>query len=238
LAELHFRALEYCNRRFCSVGSGPVWGADTFSWLAELGAARDVILSEFDAYTAAGRRVPEINETEPGASKVYGPERWDMLHLYLVGHRIQPICEKFPATLGLLSRLPGLCHAKFSLLGRDRHHVPPHRDGYNGVLRMHLALRVPEGECYIRVGGRRLDWEDGQAFVFDPGVEHEVHKSACEDRLVLIADFHRPAPFWLQPWSRRFYAAIGQRPEVREVRRRYRELFGDAAEIQDSPHAI
>lgn len=229
VAKARFRTLEACNRRLSPVGSGPVWRSDTFPWLAEIAAGQEAILVEFDAWLEQGRRIPEIGETDPGSHEIYGRERWDMLHLYVVGHRNAPLCRQFPGTEALLQVLPGLCHASFSVLGSDRHHVPAHRDGYNGVLRMHLPLRIPPGDCFIRVGTERIDWRVGDPFVFDPGIVHEVRKDAAEPRLILIADFFRPGPAWLQRWSRAFYTTLGDRPEVRAVRERYRQLFGDIA---------
>lgn len=232
IARVNVAALEHCNRRFSAVGTGPVWDEITFPWLVVLNQAAAEILEEFDRYVDGGRHVPEINETDPGASKLYGTERWEMLHLFLMSAKLAAVCAYFPRTLALLESIPQMRHAKFSILGADRHHVPRHRDSYNGVLRMHLPLRVPSGNCYIDIAGQRMDWKPGHAFVFDPGMQHEVFKEAAESRVILIADFLRPAPDWLRHWSERHYRRLGRSPQVQSVIARYHQIFGVESAIE------
>jgi beta-hydroxylase len=218
--------VEFLNRRFSLLGAGPIWFAgEELPWLREMEAAAGDIAKELATYRREGGWVPPIDATSPGASSVYGNTTWDMLHLYLVGRRIDRVCRFFPQTLRVLEAMPDLRHAKFSVLGADRHHVPRHRDGFNGVLRMHLALDVPKGDCFMKVNGERVDWRAGRAFVFDPGCVHEVFKEAAEPRTVLIADFIRPTPAWVRWNSVRVYAELGRRPEVEAVYRKYGELF-------------
>lgn len=222
-----FNALEWCNRQFSAVGRGPVWTSAELPWLEDLNAATGVIGEEFAQYVQQGGKVPGIAETDRGSDQVYGKERWDMLHMYLLGIKIDPICKQFPRTMQALARVPNLCHAKFSVLGADRHHVPVHRDAYNGVLRLHLPLTVPAGDCYIKVAGQRVDWQVGKPFAFDPGCQHEVVKQAAQERVILIADFLRPGPDWLHRWSKDTYAGFARKAEIQRVLQRYRDIFGN-----------
>lgn len=235
LARRRFAALEFLNARLSTVGRGPVWDQEAFPWLDQLNAATPAINAEFAAYAASGAYLPDVQDMEAGSAQLYGPQRWEMLHLHLVGRRIAPVCARFPETERLLSQVPGLCHAKFSVLGAERHHVPRHRDGYNGVLRLHLPLQVPPGDCYIEVAGRRVDWRVGHGFVFDPGCQHEVYKAAKQERVVLIADFFRPGPAWLGARSRRFYQGLSQRPEVQAAYECYLALYGSLGEPVSDP---
>lgn len=222
-----FHSLEFLNDRFAYDGVGPVWTDRTrFGWLSGLEQAAPVILREYDDYVGRGGIVPSIEDTSSDAGAVYGHETWDMLHLFLVGRRIEYVCAEFRQTEAALQAIPGLRHAKFSVLGADRHHVPAHRDGFNGVLRVHLALRVPaSGECYLEVDGTRVDWQPGKAFVFNPGLRHHVRKTANERRLVLIADFVRPTPPWLYRRTERYYSTLAAKAEVQDAYRRYEDIL-------------
>jgi beta-hydroxylase len=91
-------------------------------------------------------------------------------------------------TSRVLASIPTLVGAGFSMLGpRSRVHV--HRDHYApGVVRCHLALRVPGG-CLLQIEGRTLRWEEGRCLVFDGQIEHEAVNPSDQPRVVLLADF-------------------------------------------------
>lgn len=76
-------------------------------------------------------------------------------------------------------------------------HLPPHRGFYNGVLRFHLGLIVPEprDRIAIRVGNRICHWEEGRALIFDNSHEHEAWNRTDKTRVVLFVDFVRPLHF-------------------------------------------
>ena len=69
-----------------------------------------------------------------------------------------------------------------------------HTGPYNGVLRLHLGLVVPDPaeQCWIEVGGQRYSWREGQAVVFDDLYPHQVHNDTDGVRAVLFVDFERP----------------------------------------------
>lgn len=69
--------------------------------------------------------------------------------------------------------------------------IAPHV-GYSGdVLRMHLGLVVPKGDCAIIVGGERKTWERGGILFFDDTVEHSAHNRTREQRIIVILDLER-----------------------------------------------
>jgi len=72
--------------------------------------------------------------------------------------------------------------------------LPPHRGPYNGVLRLHLGLIVPD--VPDKVGMRVLDkitrWKEGRALIFDDTLEHEAWNDTDQSRVVLFVDFARP----------------------------------------------
>ena len=81
----------------------------------------------------------------------------------------------------------------FSILEPGKH-LPPHRGPYNGVLRLHLGLIVPEPRdaLGIRVDRQLYRWREGEAVVFDDAYEHEAWNRTPHTRVVLFVDFIKP----------------------------------------------
>lgn len=62
------------------------------------------------------------------------------------------------------------------------------------VLRCHLPLIVPEGDCAIRIGDETRKWEEGKLMVFDDSFDHEAWNKSDAPRAVLMFDI--PNPLW------------------------------------------
>src|SRR5204863_5442246 len=88
---------------------------------------------------------------------------------------------------------PGLVGAMFSILEPGKF-LPPHRGPYNGVLRLHLGLIVPDAaeRIGIRVVDQIRHWAEGRALIIDDTFEHEVWNDTDHTRVVLFLDFARP----------------------------------------------
>jgi len=86
--------------------------------------------------------------------------------------------------------------AVFSILEPGKH-LPPHRGPYNGVLRFHLGLVVPEPreQMAIRVDQQIRHWDEGKALIFDDAYEHEAWNRTSHTRVVLFVDFIKPLRF-------------------------------------------
>jgi beta-hydroxylase len=94
-----------------------------------------------------------------------------------------------PLTAQLIARhVPRHGAAGFSVL-RPGTRIRAHR-GYPGeFLRCHLGLRVPHGDCGLRVGGELRRWRAGAALVLDDRFEHEAWNRTPRERVVLLVDF-------------------------------------------------
>jgi aspartate beta-hydroxylase len=120
---------------------------------------------------------------------------WDVAFFFERGRRRDEICEQCPITTRGLEAYPavrtlaGLIYV--SRMRRDTH-VHPHRGPTNLRLRCHLGIKVPDGDCAIRVGGDTRRWEEGRCLVFDDSFEHEAWNHTDEDRIVLIVDVWHP----------------------------------------------
>jgi len=76
-------------------------------------------------------------------------------------------------------------------------HLPSHRGPYNGVVRLHLGLTVPEPaeNLGIRIGDQICRWQEGHALIFDDAHEHEAWNHTASPRVVLFVDFVKPLRF-------------------------------------------
>jgi beta-hydroxylase len=138
-----------------------------------------------DEYLGVRREAVDWEERE-----LYG-EGWKVYGLYDFPHG-RPIAANIarcPLTARLVAEhVPGHGAAGFSVL-QPGTRIQPHA-GYQGpFLRCHLGLRVPPGNCGLRVGGETRAWREGEALVLDDRLEHEAWNLTAEERVVLLLDF-------------------------------------------------
>ncbi len=83
----------------------------------------------------------------------------------------------------------------FSILEPGKH-LPPHRGPYNGVLRLHLGLIVPEprDQLGIRVENEIYRWREGEAVIFDDAYEHEAWNNTAAYPRGAVRRFHQADP--------------------------------------------
>ena len=175
---------------------------DEFAWLPEFEAATGAIRGElgqilrddpagFTPYIHYENHQPLDQWRELNHSP-----RWSAFHLYENGVQHEQHCQRAPATMRALARLPQPRVARrspsamFSCL-RPRTSIPPHTGVANFRLVVHLPLVVPRG-CRFRVGGETREWRVGEAWVFDDTIEHEAWNDSDETRIILICDIWNP----------------------------------------------
>ena len=66
--------------------------------------------------------------------------------------------------------------------------IAPHVGYTSDVLRLHLGLSVPEGDCALIVGDERREWAQGDVLLFDDTVAHSAHNKTEGPRLILLVD--------------------------------------------------
>lgn len=126
---------------------------------------------------------------------VQWPERelyagaWNVYGLYNIDGKIIPEhARECPKTAAAVERIPGMRTAGFSMLAAGCT-IKPHVGYTDAVLRCHLGLIIPEGDCALRVGDTVHRWEQGKAFVFDDRVTHEAWNRTDGSRYILLVDF-------------------------------------------------
>jgi aspartate beta-hydroxylase len=151
---------------------------------SNFGAIRDEILAlEASRFHRESERIKRSGE-------------WDVAFLYERGRRRDEVCDACPVTtVGIESystmrTVTGLIYVSRMRAGT---HIQAHRGPTNLRLRCHLAVRVPDGDCAIRVGEQTRHWSEGRCLVFDDYFEHEAWNHTDDDRIVLIVDLWHPS---------------------------------------------
>jgi aspartyl/asparaginyl beta-hydroxylase (cupin superfamily) len=209
--------MERAIRALGPTGTKTFFEASEFPWIRELEREFAVVRAELDAVLE--EPVPEFTELSPAQGAIVQGGGWKSFFLCLTRRPIPENCARCPETAKLLKRIPGLENAFFSVLEGGTH-LTPHRGPYGGLLRYHLALRVPKDAlaCRIRVGSDVRHWREGESLVFDDSHEHEAWNDSRERRVVLFADFARPLPepmAWANRWILRLVAQAAFIEEIR-----------------------
>lgn len=210
-----FNSVESLNRRFSRVPLTPFIDTAGLPWVAEVEAATPEIVRELHAL---GRdEIPSFQVISHDQAKLTQDDRWKTFFLYGMGNRNAENCARCPITDAVVRRIPGMKTAMFSILSPGKK-IPPHTGPYNGVLRYHLGLVVPEPErCTLRVGNQTRQWKVGASLLFDDTFEHEVDNDSAYERVVLFIDVLRPLHFPMQYVNRATLEALRRSPFVSEA---------------------
>ncbi len=233
--------LEKWNVRYARFGNPPVYDRRLFPWIAELEDAYPAIRAELDNLLSRRADLPSFDDVVPIVANITRDDRWKTFLFAGYGARSRRNIRRCPKTWAALQRIPGLQTAMFSIFEPGKH-VRPHRGPYNGVLRAHLGLIVPEDReaTAIRVADTVYHWREGEAVVFDDSFEHEAWNHSNDVRVVLFVDFRRPLrfPYALVNWLVLRLTVFT--PIVREARRaesRWEQRFYGGQPGSDPPGA-
>ena len=222
---------ERLNLKCSKVGNPPVYDNATFPWVADVEREWQTIRAELDRVLVRQEDLPTFQTIATDVASITKDARWKTFFLVGFGIMSARNIAQCPETWRIVQRIPGLKTAMFSIFEPGKH-LPAHRGPYNGVLRLHLGLIVPEprDRIAIRVHDRVCHWEEGKVLVFDDAYEHEAWNHSDKTRVVLFVDFVKPLRFpanllnWLilnlavftpfvregmdnhKAWERRFYA--------------------------------
>jgi len=201
LGRLGYAALARLERFIATVsmhGDPVVYRNRDFPWVEAVEAGWREVRAELDAVMGERERMPSFQDILPEVGTIQDDDAWKTFWLRGIAMDCRGNAVRCPRTMRLLERIPGVRSAFFSILAPGKH-VPAHRGAYNGVLRLHLALQVPEpaGACCIRIGDQLHHWREGAVLIFDDSYNHEVWNDTAGYRVVLFVDFARPLR---QPW--------------------------------------
>lgn len=213
--------LESFVARVSANGDPLIYDTPTFPWAAELESEWRKIRAELDQVMVFRDQMPSFQDILKEVRTIQTDNDWKTFFLAGIGMDCGANARRCPETMRLLGRIPGMKTAFFSILSPHKH-IPAHRGAYNGVLRFHLGLLVPEPreKVRIRIGNDYRHWTEGKALIFDDTYNHEVWNDTDGYRVVLFVDFARPLR---QPWhwmNERFLSIGAFAPFLREAGRK------------------
>lgn len=211
--------LEGLVPRYSKVGDAVFFSTDQFPWSHALEANWQTIRRELDQVMPYAEALPNFQDISPRQGNIADDDRWKTYFFTAFGYRSQQNCDRCPETAKLLDQIPGLKVAFFSILAPGKH-IPEHRGKHKGIIRYHLALKVPEPRegCRIRVADQVAYWEEGKSLIFDDTFPHEVWNDTDDYRVVLFLDIARPLRFPLSLINGIVFALIGLSPIVQVAR--------------------
>ncbi len=164
-----------------------------FPFLEEFEDKWEVIRDEVKEVLKHRDDIPGFEQISPDQHRIAKAQQWKTFILFGFGKQLEKNCKQAPVTAELLSRVPNVQTAWFSILAPG-YHIPAHTGVTKGIVRSHLGLILPEAreKCRIRVDQEIRAWEHGKAFAFDDTYEHEVWNDTPDERVILLFDFDRP----------------------------------------------
>jgi beta-hydroxylase len=225
---------ERLNLKLAKLGNPCVYDSAAFPWAAAVEREWRLIRAELDRVLARKAELPDVQEMMTDAAALSRDGGWKVFPLIAYGLRSQANIDLCPETWRIVQTIPGLTTAMFSILEPGKR-IPPHRGPYNGVLRLHLGLIIPEPRerTALRVGPERRHWQEGRALIFDDAYEHEAWNETAGLRVVLFVDFRKPLRFPVSALNRLLLGLAVFTPFVREsgenLRRWERRFHGEPA---------
>ena len=187
---------ERLNLRFSKVGNPPIYDKAVFPWASEIEKEWPAIRAELDKVLTRKDELPGFHELSTDVSTISQDRGWKTFFLSGYGFKSENNIKQCPETWRICQKIPGLITVMFSIFEPNKH-LPAHRGPYNGVLRLHLGLIVPEprDKLGIRVENEVYRWKEGEAVIFDDAFEHEAWNNTDKTRVVLFVDFRKPLRF-------------------------------------------
>jgi len=127
-------------------------------------------------------------------------------------------CSLCPLTHEIISCSKNrIVSALFSVMEPGTH-IKPHRGVFNGVLRYHLGIVVPDSEdVFINIDNNKTYWHEGESFIFDDTLLHEAINNSAERRVVLIIDYIKPLPRVLNLVNKMIINIIKKSPLIQNI---------------------
>jgi aspartyl/asparaginyl beta-hydroxylase (cupin superfamily) len=188
--------IEWLNLAFSKVGNPPIYDNAVVPWTRDIEREWRSVRAELDRVLTRKEELPGFHELAADVASISRDRGWKTFMLAGYGFKSEANIRLCPETWAACQKIPGLITVMFSILEPGKH-LPPHRGPYNGVLRLHLGLIVPEPRerLGIRVDNSIYRWTEGEAIVFDDAYEHEAWNRTPHTRVVLFVDFRKPLRF-------------------------------------------
>jgi beta-hydroxylase len=217
------------NEKYSKLGNRPVYDVGEFPWAADVEREWPQIRAELDNLLTRKDELPGCHEILSELRSISTDRDWKSFVFACYGAKSAEASRLCPQTWRILQTIPGMKTAMFSVLEPGKH-LKPHRGPYNGVLRLHLGLLVPDTPpqtVAIRVDDRVCDWQEGKVLIFDDSYEHEAWNQSDETRVVLFVDFVKPLRFPASFVNWMILSIAAHTPFMRDGKKAY-EKWGKA----------
>ena len=134
---------ERLNLKYSKVGNPPIYDNSVFPWAEAIEREWRTIRNELDAVLLRKNELPAFQDISTDVATISQDNGWKTYLLVGYGIRSERNIAQCPNTWRIVRKIPGLKTAMFSIFEPGKH-LPAHRGPYNGVLRLHLGLLVPE----------------------------------------------------------------------------------------------
>ena len=216
--------VELINSKFSLHGDKPVFDSDEFQWVKELENNWKTIRAELDQVMTKRKDLPNFHDIMEQVDTITNDNNWKTFFLAGYGLESEENAKRCPETMKVLNKIPGMKTAFFSILSPKKH-ITEHKGPYNGVLRYHLGLLVPEPKenCMIRIHDKFYFWDEGESLVFDDTYNHEVWNDTEGFRAVLFVDFKRPVKFPFNLFNELFLKIAAVLPVMKEAEKKHKK---------------
>jgi len=98
--------------------------------------------------------LPNFHDIVTEIKPISSDDNWKTYFLAGYGIESEQNCKRCPETARILKKIPGMKPLFFSILSPDKH-ILAHKGPFNGVLRYHLGLIIPEPKEKCRIQSAR-----------------------------------------------------------------------------------
>ena len=160
-----------------------------FEWSGDIESKAEIILTELNQNINNKFWMNEHPDYVIG----FNSNAWKTLTLLFWGIRNEKLIKSFPNTYQILSGVPNLITAQFSML-KSNTRIKPHKGYSSMVLRSHLPLVVPaeSKKCALMIEDEERNWQKAKLLIFDDSYTHSAWNHSKENRIVLMFDFVKP----------------------------------------------
>jgi aspartyl/asparaginyl beta-hydroxylase (cupin superfamily) len=143
----------------------------------------------------------------PESAALVDQGAWRTWFIWRSGREIPENAEAAPIAAEAARLVPGEGEAGnvyYSVIDPGTR-IRRHTGVFNGRLRCHLGLDVPEAGCEIEIAGEHRAWANDECLVFSDFPPHSVANDSARTRAVFVVDFWHPE---LVPDERNALAAL------------------------------
>ncbi len=176
----------------------------------------EIIKTEYINYVLS-HNIPITNKLSKEQHKIENKDNWKMLVLKLKNYYNNKLLNNFPKTIEILKKHKNIIYMSFSIM-EPKTHILPHRGLYNGIIRYHLGVIIPNhNDVYLKLENEKIKWKEKESFIFDDTFIHEAVNNSEEKRIIIMVDFYRPLPFLLNILNKIVVIIIFNSPIIKNM---------------------